>query len=196
MNQFVYQLEDSLYINLTNKCTNACTFCVRGTNTGIGGYNLWLDREPSAKDVLDAIDDPKKYKEIVFCGYGEPTMKLDVLKEIARELKKQDVKTRINTNGLANLYYGRNIVPELKGLIDTVSISLNAPTAEEYQEMCRSTFGIKAFDGMIEFASECKKYIPEVMMSVVDVMPAEDIEKCRQIVNKIGIKLRVRELIK
>ena len=139
------------------------------------------------------IGDPSQYREIVFWGFGEPMIKVDELIEIAKEVKKKGGKIRINTNGHANLYHGENVVPKLAGLVDVVSISMNAPTAEQYQEICRSRYGLKAFDEMLDFARKCVGVIPEVVLSVVDVLPPEDIEKCRKIAEDIGAAFRVRK---
>ncbi len=192
MDTFVYKLGDALYINLTNQCTNACDFCIRIGSEGMADYKLWLKEEPTAQQVIDQIGDARDYSEIVFCGFGEPTIKLEELKQIAKGVKSQGGKVRINTNGHANLYHGRNVVPELAGLVDVMSISLNAPTAEEYQRICRSRYGLRAFDGMLDFARKCVGVIPEVILSVVDVLSLEDIEKCRLIAEEVGAKLRVR----
>ncbi len=193
-----YVLENVLYINLTNRCTNRCTFCVRDKDCGIGDVNLWLEREPTVDEIIKDVDrfNPEKYKEVVFCGYGEPTMRLDDLLKVAKHIKeKYSVRTRINTNGQANLYFEEDITPKLKGLIDCVSISLNAKNAKEYDELCLSDFGEEAFFGLIDFAKKCKNQVSEVIMSVVDVLPKDDIEECRKIAQDAGVRLRVRELI-
>ncbi len=197
MNTFVYEIGKSLYVNLTNRCTNRCDFCVRREGEGVGGYHLWLDREPEAQDVLDLIPDPSAWQEIVFCGYGEPMLRLDTLLVIASALREKDpdCKIRINTNGQANLYYRTNVVPRLRGWIDTVSISLNAPDAQSYQKMCHSGFGAEAFDGLLDFTRECVKFLPEVILSVVDVLSPEEIEKCRKIARDTGAEFRVRKFI-
>ena len=193
-----YVLENTLYINLTNRCTNRCTFCVRDKDCGIGDVNLWLDREPTLEEVKEDIKkaNPEKYDEVVFCGYGEPTMRLEVLLESAKYIKENyNVKLRINTNGQANLYYGKDITPRFSGLIDCVSISLNAKNEEEYDELCKSIYGKESFNALIDFAEKCTEYVPQVIMSVVDVLPEGDIEECRKIAESAGAKLRVRELI-
>ena len=193
-----YVLENTLYINLTNRCTNRCTFCVRDKDCGIGDVNLWLEREPTSDEIKEDIKkfNPEKFTETVFCGYGEPTMRLDVLLDVAKFIKENyKVKLRINTNGQANLYYKENITPKLSGLIDCVSISLNAKNEDEYDELCKSIYGKESFNALIDFAKECTKYVPEVIMSVVDILPKEDIEECRKIAESAGARLRVRELI-
>ena len=194
-----YVLENSLYINLTNQCTNACTFCVRDKDCGIGDVNLWLETEPTVQEMIEDVDRfcPDNYKEVVFCGYGEPTMRLPELLTVAKHIKEHyHVPIRINTNGQANLMYPSDPVPpKLGGLIDAVSISLNAKNKEEYQALCQSIFGEESFDALIQFAKECTKYVPDVVMSVVDVLPPEDIEACRKIAEDAGVRLRVRALI-
>lgn len=159
----------------------------------MGDYKLWLKKEPTAQQVIEQLGNVKEYSEVVFCGFGEPTIKLNELIEIAKKVKADGGRVRINTNGHANLFHGRNVVPELAGLVDVMSISLNAPTAEKYQKVCRSRYGLKAFDGMLDFARKCVGVIPEVVLSVVDVLPPEDIEKCRQIAQQVGAKFRIRE---
>lgn len=193
-----YVLENTLYINLTNRCTNRCTFCVRDKDCGIGDVNLWLDREPTEEEIIEDIKkfNPDSYDEVVFCGYGEPTMRLEVLLSCAEYIKKNyHAKVRINTNGQANLYYKEDITPKFFGLIDVISISLNAKNEEEYDALCKSVYGKESFSGLIDFAKKCTKSVPEVVMSVVDVLPKEDIAECRRIAENAGAKLRVRELI-
>jgi TatD family-associated radical SAM protein len=159
------------------------------------GIDLWLEREPAVQEVLEDIEryDLSKYREVVFCGYGEPMTRTYDIVEISRRLKaKYDIRIRINTNGHANLIYGKDITPLLKGLIDSISISLNAKNAVEYQKICQSDYGEDAYYGMLDFAAKCKKYIPEVILTVVDVMPQEDIKKCENIAREIGVTFRVR----
>lgn len=191
-NQFTYLLHDSLYINLTNRCTNSCDFCVRTTADGSLGYDLWLQREPEADEIIAQIGDPKQYKEIVFCGYGESTLRLPELLKIARYVKANGGRVRINTNGQANLYYSRDVTPDLEGLIDHVSISLNAPNAAGYDAVCHSIYGPAGFEGMLDFTRRCKQHVPQVTLTVVDVLPPEDIERCRRIAEDIGVSFRVR----
>ena len=190
--QFTYELNGALYVNLTNRCTNRCDFCIRNQKEGVGGYDLWLKREPSAEDVIKEIPDPAGYDEIVFCGYGEPMLRLDALLQIAAHVKNKGGRTRINTNGQANLYYKRNVAPEMKGLIDSVSVSLNAPSAEEYEAICHSDFGEEAYAGIEEFVRSCLAVGIEVTCSVVDVLSVDDIEKCRVITERMGAKFRLR----
>lgn len=194
-----YVLGDELYLNLTNRCTNRCEFCVRDTDAGIqDGLNLWLDREPTISEIKEDIRrfDPSRYREVVFCGYGEPTMRFDDLIEIAKFIKEQyGSKIRINTNGHANRIMGRDVTSELSGLVDTISISLNAKNREEYEKLCHCDYAEEGFDEMLDFAKKCKAYVPNVVMSVVDVISKEDIEACRKIAEDLGITFRAREMI-
>lgn len=199
MNQLVYTLENSIYLNLTNRCPCRCVFCIRDGHDTVGDSdNLWLNKEPTAKEVLAELWklDLNKYTEIVFCGFGEPMERLDVLLEICREIKqKSALPLRINTNGLADLIHQKPTASLLKGLIDSVSISLNAPNAERFQEITKSRFGLKSFQAMLDFADECKKYVPHVQFSVVDIITEDEIQACQQLAQEHDIPLRVREKI-
>ncbi|BBB89500.1 MAG TPA: TIGR04100 family radical SAM protein [Methylomusa anaerophila] len=191
-----YELGSSLYINITNHCTNHCSFCVRNNPDGVAsGIDLWLEREPTIDEVIEDIQKRQvaKYKEFVFCGYGEPMMRPYDTIEICKRLKeKYDIPIRINTNGHANLICGRDITPQLKGLVDSISISLNAANGENYQKICRSEYGEKAYDAILDFAAKCKKHVPNVVLSVVDVISREDIQTCQAIAQGIGVDFRIR----
>jgi TatD DNase family protein len=190
--KIVYPIRNSLYLNLTNRCTNRCTFCWKNHSYMVKGHDLELSREPSVEEILQAIGDPSRYEEIVFCGFGEPLLRLDVVKTVAAEMKKRGAKVRIDTDGQANLVYGRNILPELRGLVDAVSVSLNAPNAVQYQRLCRSPFGERAFEGVLDFIREARKVIPEVVATVVEI-PGVDLEACRKLVEEeLGVKFKRR----
>lgn len=188
---YTYTLGNKLYLNITNKCSNRCEFCVRETANGVKEGSLWLTEEPSATQVLKTIINPTQYQEIVFCGFGEPLTRLEVVLEIATALKEFGVRVRINTNGQANLMYGTNVVPRLAGLIDSISISLNAENPEKYQEICHSKYGSEAFPAILEFARLCVEAIPRVVLSVVD-RPDIDVESCRKIALQLGTEFKVR----
>lgn len=196
----VYVFENTLYLNITNRCTNSCDFCVRTVSDGYYSENsLWLEYEPSLDEILTALEKYKfdDYKEIVFCGYGEPTCRLNIMLQVCRfTRKKSGIKIRLNTNGHASLIEHHDTAPLFEGLLDTVSVSLNAADAESYQNICHSEFGKSAFYGMLDFAREVKKYVPEVLFSVVrTTIPESDLEKCKRIADEYGIRLRVRELV-
>ena len=193
----LYKVHNNLYVNLTNKCPCACTFCLRQTRDHMEDSGvLWLEKEPTVDEVIAdfANFNMDDYDEVVFCGFGEPTERIDVLLEVAAYVKKTYNKpTRINTNGLGNLVNGRDITPELKGLIDTVSISLNTPNKERYYELTRSKFGIGSFDAMIDFAREAVKYVPHVVMTTVaTTITTEEEAECQRICDNIGVKYRIR----
>ncbi|HEX9021037.1 MAG TPA: TatD family hydrolase [Nitrospirota bacterium] len=190
--RIAYPIRNSLYLNITNRCTAACTFCVRYHTDFVKGHNLRLKNEPSADELMKEIGDPKRYAEIVFCGYGEPLLRLDVVKTVSAEVKRRGGKVRIDTNGHANLIHKRNILPELAGLVDAVSVSLNAQNAELYEKLTQPKFGRETYDGVKNFISEAKKYIPEVTATVVSA-PEVDIDACRKIADELGAKYRVRE---
>lgn len=192
-----YEIGDKLYLNITNKCPCNCTFCIRHNGDGAYGSDpLWLVHQPSADEVISALKnrDLDKYKEIIFCGYGEPTCEWEILKKAA-EYIKSTTKTpvRVNTNGLGNLINKRSIEPEFKGLVDTVSVSLNASDEEAYEKVTRPSFeGVNCFEEMLSFAGSVKDFVPNAMLTVVDIIGEEEIKKSQAVADKIGIKLRVR----
>lgn len=197
MSEILYIYGGKLYANLTNRCPCRCSFCIRGQADGLGSaQSLWLEHDPSWEEIQKAFEsyDLKKYGEVIFCGYGEPMCALDHLLKACQYLKGLPfpVKTRLNTNGLGDLIQGRPTAPLLKGWIDAVSISLNAPDAERFNTLCRPSFGTDAYEAMLHFAEECKEVIPKVQFSVVDVISPEEIDRCRKIAEGMGIPLRVR----
>ena len=197
MMTITYPVNKGLYINMTNRCPCNCTFCLRHNADGVyGSDSLWLDREPTVEEICDSVDtwDLTQFEEVVFCGYGEPTERLEDLLLVAKYIKdKQDIKIRINTNGLADLIWQKQTASQLKGLIDTVSISLNTPNKEDYLKVVRPKFGVGSYDAMLNFAKDCTAYVPNVVMTVVDVVTSkEEQEKCRKICENIGARLRVR----
>ena len=189
---------DGLYVNMTNRCSNACDFCVRSHGDTIYG-NLWLDREPTAEEISVSISsrDLSAVSEIVFCGYGEPTERLsDMLAICAQIRKRSDISIRLNTNGHSDLINERRTAPEFEGLFDVVSISLNTSVPSVYKDMCLPEFGEKAHAALIDFAGDVKNYVPKVVLSVVDTtVPKEDIEECRAIAERLGVDFRLREYI-
>lgn len=195
-----YEVEDKLYLNITNQCPCDCVFCIRQNGDGAYGSDpLWLSHEPSFEEIISALEarDLNSYAQVVFCGYGEPAMRCDILCKTAEHIKsKTDIPVRLNTNGLADLIYGFDVVPKLSKVIDIVSISLNAPNAKEYTEVTRPVYGEKAFDAMCDFAVRCKAAGIETMFTVVDIIPKAQIEASRKLCEKMGIPLRIREMVK
>lgn len=191
-------IKKNIYVNLTNRCPCACTFCLRRTKKMTESNSLWLETEPTVEEVINEFESISinLYDEIIFCGFGEPTERLDAIIEISKYIKKRNpnMPVRINTNGLGDLINNKEIAPLLKGLIDTVSISLNAPNAEEFYEITKNKFGIKSYEAMKKFALSCKHYIPNVVFTVVDCIGTDNIKSSQKICDELGIKLRVRPL--
>lgn len=200
MADIIYTYGGSAYMNITNKCPCACVFCIRSNGDGLGSAeSLWLKGDPTIDEIKAEIDkfDFSEYGEVVFCGYGEPTQALDNLIESAKYLKeKHSLKIRLNSNGLSDLINGKPTAHLLEGVVDSISISLNAPDSEAYQRVTRSKFGEEAYPALLKFAEDCKKYIPNVKFTVVDVISKDEIEECKKISAKMGIPLRVRKWIK
>lgn len=194
-----YAVKRALYVNLTNRCPCSCVFCIRNNAEGVyGSGSLWLEREPTVEEVVESVDshDIDGFDELVFCGYGEPTERLDDLLAVATRVRKKypRLKIRINTNGLSDLINGRSTALELKGLVDTVSISLNTPDEDEYERLCRPVFGKKSWQAMLDFAAACRGVVPNVVMTVVGspVTSDEKVAKCRAVAESVGAVLRVR----
>ena len=186
-----------LYINLTNQCNCDCVFCLRQKKSMAVGSSLWLENEPTVDEIKTALDkvDWKIVSEVVFCGFGEPTMRLVELLEILRYVKKihPQTPTRLNTNGLGELEYGKNFSADFENILDTVSISLNAATAEKYFKITRAKFGLKSYESMLTFAEHMKKFVSKVILTIVDkVTSPEEIEQCKKICAERNLTLRVR----
>lgn len=192
--EIAYKIRDNLYLNITSRCSNSCNFCVKYDTQFVKGHNLKLDKDPTEEDIIKAIGNPKFYKEIVFCGLGEPTMRLRELKAVARWVKDNGGKVRLNTNGLGNLINSRNILPELKELIDSVSISLNAQNGDTYKRICNPPYD-NAYEEILNFIKESKKYIPSVTITAVDLQEI-DIKKCEDIAKDLDVHFRIRKLDK
>ncbi len=196
MADILYTYKNQVYANITNRCDCSCTFCVRSLKDAVGdSETLWHRTEPTLAEIKKAIDsfDFSAYSELVYCGYGEPTCALDnLLKSAAYVKERYPVAIRLNTNGLGNLYHGRNIVPELAQVVDSVSISLNAPTADKYQAVTRPQFE-NAYPALLEFAALSQAAFQHTQLSIVDVLPADEIAACRKIADERGICLKVRK---
>ncbi len=193
----LYDVGGKLYINLTNKCPCNCTFCIRHNGDGAyGSDSLWLEHEPSLDEVKAAFAkvDMSKYREVVFCGYGEPMERVNEVIAVGEFVKANygDVTVRLNTNGLGDKIHGVPTAKLLQGAVDIVSISLNSYCKEKYNEVTRPKWD-DAFDAMLSFAADCKSYLPQVVFTVVDVIPPEDISRAKALAMSIGIPLRVRE---
>jgi TatD DNase family protein len=187
-----YRIRNSLYLNITNRCTNACTFCAKREDYHVKGHYLKLPGEPSVAEVLAEVGDPTRYEEIVFCGFGEPLLRLADVKEIAGALKAGGARIRVNTDGLANLVHGRNILPELAGLVDALSVSLNAPDAETYARICPNRYGAASFPALLDFLREAPRHVPSVTATAV-ALPGLDADAVRRLAESIeGVAFRLR----
>ncbi len=197
MADIVYTYGNQAYLNITNACPCKCTFCIRNNGDSVGeATTLWFEHSPSIEEIkaeIDKFDFSKYNNSIIICGYGEPTCALQNLLDACRYLKSKGISIRLNTNGLSDLINKRETAKEICEVIDSVSISLNAPTKEKYNEVTRPSFGEKSFDAMLKFAKECKKYGVKTILTVVDVISREDIEACKKLCEEIDIPLRVRE---
>ena len=192
----LYDYEDSLYINLTNKCPCACVFCIRKETDHVGNSDsLWLDHEPTVEEVKKEFKnfDLNKYEEIVFCGYGEPLVRINEVVEVAKYIRSiSNIKIRVNTNGLSDLIHNKKTAQMLKDNIDAVSISLNAPNKVKYNEVTKPKFGEKSSEALLDFATDCKKYIKEGNFSVVDEINEKEIQESKELAESMNIPLRVR----
>ena len=193
--QILYVLGNSLYVNVTNACDNNCVFCIRETDGGVGdGIDLWMKEEPTAEEIIGELrlKLEHSYDEVVFCGYGEPLIRLNVVLAVCEFLKTEypDIPIRINTNGHASVIHKINVPPLLKGI--HLSISLNAPDAQKYNDISQPSLP-DAFEAVLSFAKESLQYAASVTLTVVDVIPSEDIAECRHIAEKLGTEFRVRE---
>ena len=192
----LYDYEDSLYINLTNKCPCACVFCIRKETDHVGNSDsLWLDHEPTVEEVKKEFKnfDLNKYEEIVFCGYWEPLVRINEVVEVAKYIRSiSNIKIRVNTNGLSDLIHNKKTAQMLKDNIDAVSISLNAPNKVKYNEVTKPKFGEKSYEALLDFATDCKKYIKEVNFSVVDEINEKEIQESKELAESMNIPLRVR----
>ena len=193
----LYEVGSGLYVNLTNRCPCACTFCLRQTRDHMeDSGSLWLEHTPTLEEVLAEFDkfDMSRYKELVFCGFGEPMEALEVLLATARYAKEHfSIPIRINTNGLGDLIHGKPVAPLLEGLIDTVSISLNTPDPKRYLELVRPKFGEGSYEAMLQFARDCTRYVPHVVFTTVEttLTPKEE-DQCREICRSVGAQYRIR----
>jgi TatD DNase family protein len=192
--KIVYPIRDSVYLNITNRCTNRCTFCTRQDSDFVMGHNLRLSGEPQIEEVINELKKIKEPKEVVFCGYGEPTLRLEAIKKIARYLKEKNCRVRLTTNGEGNLIYSRSIAPELKGLIDQVSISMNAFDDAGFKRLCKSVFGDGTFEAILGFIDDCVKQEIEFEITCVDVIGEEGVSKCRTLAESHGARFRLRKM--
>lgn len=192
--QISYRIDNRLYLNITDRCTLDCAFCPKSRdNYRVHEYDLTLHRRPEPDEIIDAIDDPARYDEVVFCGFGEPTLRLKVLLEVARFIKSRGGRVRINTDGLANIVHKDNVLPAMAEYVDALSVSMNAHDEEHYERHCRP--GLPgSFDAMLDFLRDAPDHIPEVTATAIDGLAGVDIKACEALARKCGVRFRSREL--
>jgi len=194
MPTLAYEIRDNLYLNISDRCTLDCQFCPKTSGDHrVHEYDLTLKRLPSADHVIAAIGDPTFYKEVVFCGYGEPTLRLDVVLEVADYIKAKKGRVRINTDGLANRVYRQNVLPEMSERIDALSVSMNAQNKTVYNRHCRPAIA-DSFEAMLAFLDEAPRYVPDVTATAIDGLEGVDIKACEKLAKKHGVKFRYRVL--
>jgi TatD family-associated radical SAM protein len=192
--QISYQIDNNLYLSITDRCTLECAFCPKtlGDMT-VKGYDLSFDHRPTAEEIIASIDDPTRYDEVVFCGYGEPTMRLNVLLEVARHVKKLGGRVRVNTDGLSNLVHKHDTLPELGECVDALSVSLNGQNTEVYDRHCRPNLP-GSYEAMLDFLARAPEFIADVTATAIDGLEGVDIPACEAIAKRLGVKFRRRML--
>lgn len=192
---YFYSVEDRLYINLTDRCSLDCAFCPKTHDIfRVHQYDLRLQHLPVLDELLSAMPDLSVYREVIFCGFGEPTLRLKVLLQLAHSIKQnEDITIRLNTDGLGSLVNKRNIVPELAECIDAVSVSMNAQDEAIYVHHCRPTIA-GSYVAMLAFLQEARQHIPEVMATAINGLEGVDIEACKLLAKQLGVRFRAREL--
>ena len=194
VSQIAYKIRNSLYLNITDRCTLVCQFCPKTQGVQkVHEYDLTLAQRPEVDEIIRSIGDPCAYDEIVFCGYGEPTLRLKVLKQVASWIKEHGGKVRINTDGLANLVNKRNVLPELKGLVDAVSVSLNAQEESVYNRHCQPALP-GSYQAMLDFLEQAPAWIPNVTATAIDGLDGVDIDACEKLADERGVEFRRRTL--
>ncbi len=189
-----YQLHGNCYLNLTQRCTLRCRFCPKFNGTWrVKDYDLRLHREPSAEQLIAAAGDPRRYREVVFCGLGEPTLRLPIVLAVAGRLRAEGARIRLNTDGLASLRHGSDVSPELAGRIDALSVSLNAQNPEVYNRHCRPTIP-GAYAAMLDFVRRARRFVPDITVTAIDGLAGVDIEACAEIADGLGVNFRRRVL--
>jgi TatD family-associated radical SAM protein len=189
-----YKIRNSLYLSVNDRCTLVCEFCPKTKGeTKVHEYDLKIEHRPEFEEVVKSVGDPSVYDEIVFCGYGEPTLRLNLVLAVAKWVKEHGGRVRINTDGLANLVHKRNVLPEMQGVIDSLSISMNAQNEAVYNQHCQPQLE-GSYDAMLEFLKLAPKYIKTVVASAIDGLEGVDIDKCREIAQSLGVEFKTRHL--
>ena len=189
-----YPIADRLYLSITDRCTLACRFCPKTLGSmQVHDYDLSMDHRPGVDEIIAAMGDISDYTSIVFCGYGEPTLRLKVLLDVAREVKRREGHVRVNTDGLANLVNKRNVLPEMSGLVDALSVSMNAQNESVYNTHCDPALP-ESWQAMLDFLAQAPRWVPDVTATAINGLDGVDIEACRALARKLGVAFRQREL--
>ena len=189
-----YTIGDRLYLNITDRCTLGCRFCPKNQGSHrVHDYDLTLDHRPGLAEILVAIDDPRRFSEVVFCGFGEPTLRLSVLIDTARHIRQNGGRVRVNTDGLANLVHKRNVLPDMAGCIDALSVSMNAHNDEVYRRHCAPALP-GSYSAMLAFLRQAPDYIDDVTATAIDGLPGVDITACEEVAARLGVGFRRRVL--
>ena len=192
--QISYQIEDRLYLSITDRCTLECAFCPKTRDLyQVKGYDLRMEHRPDVAEIVASIGDPTRYSEVVFCGYGEPTLRLNVLLEVARYIKSKGGRVRVVTDGLANLVHDHNVLEDMVGLVDALSVSMNAQNEAVYEEICRPNLP-GSFDAMLEFLCQAPRFVPDVTATAVAGVNGVEPEACQRLARHCGVKFRPRAL--
>lgn len=194
--QLSYQIGDRLYLNITDRCTLECRFCPKTQDRPeVRGYDLRLSERPTVEQLIASVGDPARYAEVVFCGFGEPTLRLKVLLEVARWIKAHGGRVRVNTDGLANLVHKDDTLPLLGECVDAISVSMNAQNAAVYEEHCQPALP-GSYDKMLDFLRAAPRHIPEVTATAIRGLSGVDIAACARLAKTLGVAFRARELDK
>jgi len=196
----VYWLENTIYVNITNQCSNNCYFCLKRYKRGVGGFNLKFTEEPNVTQItaeLMQVLHMRRWDELVFCGFGEPTQRLEVLLEVVRWVRQQygsPLQLRLDTNGHGYaLNYGIDVAVELKAAgIDKVSVSLNAGDSRTYINICKPSFP-EAYEAVIDFINKTKLVL-DVEVTAVR-LPEVNLSKVQSVADSLGVVFKVREYI-
>ena len=189
-----YPIADRLYLSITDRCTLACRFCPKTLGSmQVHDYDLSMDHRPGVDEIIAAMGDISDYSSIVFCGYGEPTLRLKVLLDVAREIKRREGHVRVNTDGLANLVNKRNVLPEMSGLVDALSVSMNAQNESVYNTHCDPALP-ESWQAMLDFLAQAPRWVPDVTATAINGLEGVDIEACRALARQLGVAFRQREL--
>jgi TatD DNase family protein len=189
-----YPIRDAMYLNITNRCTNRCVFCTRETSDFVKGHNLRLGKEPGTDEIIGLLGDISGYKEVVFCGFGEPTLRLDLIKAVGPYARAKGKRVRLVTNGEGDLINGRKIAAELAGAVDIVSVSLNTPNAQEYDRICRSVYGEAVHDAVLSFIKDCSAAGIEVEVTCLDIIGEAEVSGLKAVSESLGARFRLRHL--